>query len=55
MKNPKSIRAKLLNVSKGSGIDFQSVITRYFHERLLYRLSISDYADYFVLKGGEDR
>lgn len=52
MKKPKSIRAKLLNVSKGSGIDFQSVITRYFHERLLYRLSISDYADYFVLKGG---
>ncbi len=52
MKNPKSIRAKLLNVSKQSGIDFQSVITRYFHERLLYRISISEYNDHFVLKGG---
>lgn len=52
MKNPKSIRAKLLNVSKQSGIDFQSVIIRYFHERLLYRISISEYTDHFVLKGG---
>jgi len=52
MKNPKSIRAKLLNVSKQSGIDLQSVITGYFHERLLYRISISEYADHFILKGG---
>lgn len=52
MKNVKSIRAKLLNVSKQSDIDFQSVVTRYFHERLLYRISISEYADHFVLKGG---
>lgn len=52
MKNPKSIRAKLLNVSKQSGIDFQSFIIRYFHERLLYRISISEYTDHFVLKGG---
>lgn len=52
MKNPKSISAKLLNTSKESGIDFQSVVTRYFHERLLYRLSISGYTEHFILKGG---
>lgn len=52
MKNPKSIRARLLNVSKQNGIDFQSVIIRYFHERLLYRISITEYAHHFVLKGG---
>jgi predicted nucleotidyltransferase component of viral defense system len=52
MKSPKSIRAKLLNISKESGIDFQSVIIRYFHERILYRISTSEYVDHFVLKGG---
>ena len=28
------------------------LVTRYFQERLLYRLSISQYHDHFFLKGG---
>jgi predicted nucleotidyltransferase component of viral defense system len=52
MNSPKSIRAKLMNVSKASGVDFQSIITRYIHERILYRISKSEYRDKFILKGG---
>lgn len=48
----KSIRAKLLNLSKRDNQVFQTVITRYLYERLLYRLSLSDYKDKFYLKGG---
>lgn len=35
----KSIRAKLLNVAKEECVFYQTVLTRYFQERLLYRLS----------------
>lgn len=48
----KSIRAKLLHISKKESISFQLMIIRYFQERLLYRLSISDYKNTFCLKGG---
>ena len=48
----KSIRAHLLNLAKKENIAFQLVIIRYFHERLLYRISISRYANNFFLKGG---
>lgn len=47
-----SIRAKLLELSKTKNISFQLIIYRYLHERLLYRLSQSDYRDNFILKGG---
>ena len=47
-----SIRARLLNLSKNEGIDFQLIIIRYLHERLIYRISASDYSEKFVLKGG---
>lgn len=49
---PHSIRARLLNMSKGNNSRYQQLIVRYFHERLLYRLSKSDYRDRFILKGG---
>lgn len=52
MKSAKSIRAKLLQLSKNQGIDFQSIATRYIHERFLYRLSVSSMAPSFLLKGG---
>ena len=45
------VRARLLNVSKEGGQNHQLVLTRYAHERLLYRLSESEYAGRFVLKG----
>lgn len=47
-----SIRAKLYKLSQSEGIWFNFLTTRYFHERLLFRLSRSQYADNFCLKGG---
>lgn len=47
-----SIRARLLNLAKQEGIDFQLIIIRFLHERLLYRLSVSDYSQQLILKGG---
>lgn len=47
-----SIRARLYNLSQREGIWFNFLTTRYFHERLLFRLSRSQYADNFCLKGG---
>ncbi len=48
----KSTRDKLMNISKVQKTTFQIVATRYFYERLLYRLSKSDYRENFYLKGG---
>ena len=50
--NPKSIRAILKNISDREKIDFQLLVIRYLHERLLYRLSLSEYRFKFILKGG---
>ncbi len=53
MKNtPASVKARLYNLSRNEGIDFQLLLLRYLHERFLYRLSVSGYADKFLLKGG---
>jgi len=46
-----SIRRKLLNRARDRKEDFQLLLTRYAIERLLYRLSKSQYAESFVLKG----
>ena len=50
--SPTSVRAVLMNLSQKEGLPFQQVITRYLHERLLYRLSMSIYKQNFILKGG---
>lgn len=47
-----SVRAKLMNIARSEGIDFDSLLLRYFQERFLYRLSLSDFSDRFILKGG---
>lgn len=47
-----SVKAKLLNISRNEKLGYQMLVTRYFQERLLYRLSISQYHDHFFLKGG---
>jgi predicted nucleotidyltransferase component of viral defense system len=47
-----SIRATLENISRSKEIDFDALLLRYFQERLLYRIAISEYSDNFVLKGG---
>lgn len=46
-----SIRAKLLNIAKAENTDFNQVLVRYALERLLYRISQSEYSDQFLLKG----
>lgn len=52
MNKAASIRQKLLNISKEKKVTFQTIIFRYLHERLLYRLSQSKYRNNFFLKGG---
>jgi hypothetical protein len=46
-----SVRARLLNVAKAQGVDFNQVLVRFALERILYRLTKSPYADRFLLKG----
>lgn len=46
-----SIRARLLNLARERRQNFDLVLTRFCLERLLYRISISSYADQFLLKG----
>ena len=48
---PASVRARLLNVAKAQGVDFNQVLIRFALERILYRMSQSAYADRFLLKG----
>jgi len=48
----KSIRQRLLNMAHQKQIDYNLLLIRYFHERFLYRLSISPYRNSFYLKGG---
>ena len=47
-----SVKDRLLNIARQEGENYQLLLIRYFHERLLYRLSISKYRDHFLLKGG---
>ncbi len=46
-----SVRARLLATATAAASDPNTVLARYGIERFLYRLSISPYADRFVLKG----
>lgn len=46
-----SVRARLLNVAKVQSVDFNQVLVRFALERILYRMSQSEHADRFLLKG----
>jgi len=46
-----SVRARLLNLARQEGEDFQRLLIRFAIERLLFRLSRSEHAEEFVLKG----
>lgn len=46
-----SVKARLLNLAKAQGVDFNQVLVRFALERILYRLSQSEHADRFLLKG----
>lgn len=48
---PASVHDRLLNLRDERGEDFHLLLTRYTLERLLYRLSKSEYTDRFILKG----
>jgi hypothetical protein len=43
-----SVRARLLNLAKQRNQPFDLLLTRFTHERFLYRLSISQHSRRFV-------
>ena len=47
-----SIQQRLLAISRNKRANHQQLLTLYFIERFLYRLSISPYKNQFILKGG---
>jgi hypothetical protein len=46
-----SVRSKLKNKAQAENKEFNLILTRYALERFLYRLSISEHRDHFLLKG----
>lgn len=48
---PASIRQRLLQIARSTGRPFQEILQYYAMERFLFRLSVSPYANEFVLKG----
>jgi predicted nucleotidyltransferase component of viral defense system len=46
-----SIRDRLINISKESNRDYNSLLRLFFQERFLYRISISSYKSNLILKG----
>lgn len=47
-----SVKARLINIAKSERRAFNTISLLYMQERLLYRLSISEYKERFILKGG---
>jgi predicted nucleotidyltransferase component of viral defense system len=52
MRNPDSIKARLRQLAVAENRPFDYLLTHYFIERMIYRLSVSAYAGNFILKGG---
>ncbi len=50
--NADSVKARLKNFAIENGYTFQEALTYYGLERTIYRISVSEYAEHFVLKGG---
>ena len=50
--NVSSVKDRLRNYARVVNKPYQEILTYYALERTIYRLSVSDYADHFVLKGG---
>ena len=48
----KSVKTRLLNLTNETDYRYMYLLARYFNERLLYRVSVSQYKDNFLLKGG---
>ena len=47
-----SLKAKIRNIAKQKNIPAQVILQNYMFERLLVRLSMSEFKEKFVLKGG---
>ena len=52
MSKAMSLKAKIRNIAKQKNIPAQVILQNYMFERLLVRLSVSEYKEKFVLKGG---
>ena len=52
MNNPAQLKGLVKNISKEKHISAQLVLQNYMLERLLERISLSEYRDNFILKGG---
>lgn len=50
--NADSVKARLKKFAIETGHTFQEALTYYGLERTIYRISVSEYAEHFVLKGG---
>ena len=48
--NAASVKGKLKNIARESGKSFQDLLISYGLERTIYRLSVSDYKEKFILK-----
>lgn len=52
IKSSNQLKAKIRNVAKGDDKAAKALIRIFFMERFLERVSVSDYRDHFILKGG---
>ena len=52
MSKAMSLKARIRNIARQKNIPAQVILQNYMFERLLVRLSVSDYKEKFVLKGG---
>ena len=52
MSNTMSLKAKIRNIAKQKNLPAQVILQNYMFERLLVRLSSSEYKEKFVIKGG---
>jgi predicted nucleotidyltransferase component of viral defense system len=52
MKNEMQLKAMIKNIAQEKNIQAQAVMQNYMFERLLERISMSDFKDKFILKGG---
>ncbi len=52
MTNDMSLKAKIRNIAKEKNISAQAILQNYLMNCFLYRLSLSEYKEKFVIKGG---
>ncbi len=52
MKNLRQLKDLIKNIAKENDINAQILLRNYMLERLLERISISEFKDKFILKGG---